>query len=95
MAAKLLLSIWGTYQALPFMEEGTSLGDGYIFNTLVIVMRWLWGYLAIGVLSWFAWRLCKMRSIQSATGVLYIMVFFVFVGELLSIYLYFKNGLII
>lgn len=95
MALKLLLSIWGTYQARPYMEEGTTLGDGYIFNTLIIIMRWLWGYLAIAVLSWFAWKLCRMRSIQSATGVLYIMVFFVFVGELLSIYLYLKNGLII
>ncbi len=70
-------------------------GDGYTFNWLVISMRWLWGYVALAVLSAFAWRLCRMRSIQSATGVLYIMVFFVFVGELISGYLYFKHGLAI
>lgn len=84
------LSTWG---AEPYLVEGTALGDGYTFNWLVITMRWLWGYGALGALSWFAWKLCRMRSIQSATGVLYIMVFFVFIGELLSAYLFFKHGL--
>ncbi len=95
LAAKLLFSAWQTWQSAPFLEEGTVLGDGYMFNWLVISMRWLWGYVALAILSWFAWRLCRMRSIQSATGVLYIMVFFVFVGELLSGYLFLKHGLAI
>lgn len=95
LGLKMLFSAYYTWQALPFLEEGTMLGDGYLFNWLVISMRWLWGYGALTVLSYFAWRLCRMRSIQSATGVLYIMVFFVFVGELLSAYLFLKNGLAI
>lgn len=92
-AAKCLASAWGTSAAADFLTEGTTLGDGYTFNWLVISMRWLWGYAALAILSVFAWKLCRMRSIQSATGVLYIMVFFVFIGELLSTYLYFKYGL--
>jgi hypothetical protein len=92
---KLLFSAFYTWQAWPYLSEGSVLGDGFIFNWLVISMRWLWGYGALLVLSYFAWRLCRMRSIQSATGVLYIMVFFVFIGELLSAYLYFKHGLAI
>jgi hypothetical protein len=86
------VSIWNTGE---FLVEGTTAGDGYIFNWIVVSMRWLWGYFALLVLSYFAWKLCRMRSIQSATGVLYIMVFFVFVGELLSSYLYLKHGLMI
>ena len=79
--------------ARPFLEEGTVLGDGYTFNWLFISMRYLWGYLAPLILSFFTFRLCKLRSIQSATGVLYIVEFFVIVGELISVYLMAKHGL--
>jgi hypothetical protein len=92
---KVVWSLWSTTQAVPYLVEGSTLGDGFLFNALVVTMRWLWGYLALAILSFFAWRLCRMRSIQSATGVLYIMVFFVFVGELLSGYLFLKHGLAI
>jgi hypothetical protein len=79
--------------AAPFLAEGSYLGDGYIYNWLFISMRWLWGYIAPLILSFFTFRLCKIRSIQSATGVLYIIEFFVIVGELISIYLMAKHGL--
>lgn len=79
--------------AAPFLEEGTQLGDGYTFNWLFITMRYLWGYVAPLILSFFTFRLCKLRSIQSATGVLYIVEFFVIVGELISVYLMAKHGL--
>lgn len=79
--------------ASPYLEEGTQLGDGYMFNWLFISMRYLWGYGAPFVLSLFTYRLCKLRSIQSATGVLYIVEFFVIVGELISVYLMSKHGL--
>lgn len=87
MGIKLLFSAKATWDASPYLMEGTELGGGFAFNWLMVSMRWLWGYAAMGILSYFAWRLCRMRSIQSATGVLYVMVFFVFVGELLSLYL--------
>lgn len=93
LSIKMVLSLISTWQATAYLTEGTMLGDGYMFNWLIVSMRWLWGYGALLVLSYFAWRLCRMRSIQSATGVLYIMVFFVFIGELLSAYLFFKHGL--
>lgn len=95
LAIKLVWSAWSTVEASAYVTEGATVGDGFLFNTIVITMRWLWGYLALSILSYFAWRLCRMRSIQSATGVLYIMVFFVFVGELLSGYLFLKHGLAI
>lgn len=79
--------------AKPYLEEGTLLGDGYMYNWLFVVMRYLWGYAAPLILSFFTFRLCKLRSTQSATGVLYIVEFFVIVGELISIYLMAKHGL--
>jgi hypothetical protein len=78
---------------VPFLVEGSLLGDGYLYNWLFVTMRYLWGYAAPLILSFFTFRLCKMRSIQSATGVLYIVEFFVIVGELISVYLMAKHGL--
>ncbi len=78
---------------MPYLEEGTMLGDGYMYNWLFISMRYLWGYAAPLILSFFTFRLCRLRSIQSATGVLYIVEFFVIVGELISVYLMSKHGL--
>ncbi|HXH75540.1 MAG TPA: hypothetical protein VNJ08_11275 [Bacteriovoracaceae bacterium] len=77
----------------PFLVPGNQLGDGYMFNWLFISMRYLWGYAAPLTLSFFTYRLCKLRSLQSATGVLYIVEFFVIVGELISVYLMAKHGL--
>lgn len=87
-SASVLLSV-----GLPYFEEGTMVGDGYMYNWLFVTMRWLWGYVAPLILSFFTFRLCKLRSIQSATGVLYIVEFFVIVGELISVYLMTKHGL--
>jgi len=79
--------------AAPYLQEGTTLGDGYMYNWLFISMRYLWGYAAPLILSLFTFKLCKIRSIQSATGVLYIIEFFVIVGELISVYILTKYGL--
>lgn len=79
--------------AKPYLDEGTQLGDGYMYNWLFVSMRYLWGYAAPLVLSFFTFRLCKLKSNQSATGVLYIVEFFVIVGELISVYLMAKHGL--
>lgn len=77
----------------PYLVEGSLLGDGYMYNWLFVSMRYLWGFVAPVILSFFTFKLCKLRSIQSATGVLYIVEFFVIVGELISIYLMAKHGL--
>lgn len=77
----------------PYLAEGSIVGDGYMYNWLFVSMRYLWGFVAPVILSFFTFRLCKIRSIQSATGVLYIVEFFVIVGELISVYLMAKHGL--
>ena len=69
------------------------MGAGYMFNWIVLVMRLTWGYLIIGIMSYFTWKLVKMRSIQSATGILYVMTFFVFIGELISTFFFYKYGM--
>ncbi len=94
----LMKIIWSTFNSLQnadYFAAGTMEAGGYAFNWMMLLMRYLWGYLVIGVMSYYTWRLVKIRSTQSATGILYAMTFFVFVGELISIYLHFTYGLYI
>lgn len=95
MLVKIIVSGISVWNAWDFFQNFTELGGGYAFNWLMLTMRVLWGYVVIGGMSYFTWRLVKMRSTQSATGVLYAMVIFVFIGELVSSYWLFKYGLFI
>lgn len=45
-------------------------------------LRWLLGLLVPGVLTFLAWRTTQLRNTQSSTGILYVVVVFLCVGEL-------------
>jgi len=68
----------------------------YLFGGtgVFVLMRWVWGLLAAVILSYFIWQTVKIRSTQSATGLLYILVLFVMTGEILSQYLAFFHGIV-
>jgi hypothetical protein len=51
---------------------------------LWLPLRWLLGFVAPLGLAWMAWRTARIRSTQSATGILYVVVIFCFLGELTS-----------
>jgi hypothetical protein len=51
---------------------------------LWLPVRWGLGFVAPLVLGWLAWQSTKIRSTQSATGILYVVVIFCFLGELTS-----------
>jgi hypothetical protein len=90
--------VWSAYSLkahYDFFEVDTQLGSGYAFNWMLLTMRVSFGYLVILGMSLFNWKLLKLRSIQSSTGILYAMTFFVFVGELVSMYMFLNHGLYI
>lgn len=93
LVVKVLWSSYALTQNLDFFQMGTELGSGYAFNWVMLLMRVSFGYIVIAGMSYFNWRLVRMRSIQSSTGVLYAMTFFVFIGELISSFLFFNYGL--
>jgi hypothetical protein len=68
-------------------------GDGWEALTaldrdlLFFLFRILWGIVGPVALSYFVFHTAKMRSNQAATGLLYVALIFVLVGELLSAYL--------
>ena len=42
--------------------------------------------------GWMAWQAARIRSTQSATGILYVVVIFCFLGELTSLLLQSSSG---
>ncbi len=53
-------------------------------SSLWLPVRWLVGFIAPLGLCWMAWQTARIRSTQSATGILYVAVIFCFLGELTS-----------
>jgi hypothetical protein len=61
----------------------------YVFSIegIFLWQRLLFGLLGPAVLAWMTWETAKLRSTQSATGILYVDLFMVVVGELVAKYL--------
>ncbi|HEX2798147.1 MAG TPA: hypothetical protein VHQ44_00600, partial [Thermoanaerobaculia bacterium] len=87
--------------ALGLVARGSTGGGGEALAELLDPMRdgfffWsrvTWGLLAPLVLAPFVVKTARMRSNQAATGLLYVGVVFVLVGELLAAYLTRRSGL--
>jgi hypothetical protein len=47
-----------------------------------ILLRWSFGIVGVAVTLWMAWQTLKIPNTQSATGILYVAVIGVFIGEL-------------
>ncbi len=54
---------------------------------LFVVLRWSFGLFGVLGLVWMAWQTLKIPNTQSATGILYVAVIGVFVGELTGLLL--------
>jgi hypothetical protein len=66
----------------------------YIFSVSGVFFwqRVLFGLVGPGLLSYLTWETAKIRSTQSATGILYVDFFAVVVGEVLAKYLLLATG---
>jgi hypothetical protein len=51
---------------------------------LMLLVRWAVGFAGVLALTWMTWRTARIRSTQSATGILYVVVIFCFLGELIG-----------
>src|SRR3954454_13823479 len=61
-------------------------------TVLLLVVRWALGFVGPLVLGWMAYETAKIRSTQSATGILYVVVILCFLGELTGQLLLYKTG---
>ncbi len=57
--------------------------------------RALFGFILPTILSWMVWECVKIRSNQSATGILYVVLAFVLIGELIAKQLLVSSRLLI
>jgi hypothetical protein len=88
-----LLDVLGAALVLRMAVAGAALwswtAEHSLFNlgnetVLWLPLRWGLGFLGPLVLGWMAWESARIRSTQSATGILYVVVIFCFLGELTS-----------
>jgi hypothetical protein len=61
-------------------------------ETFMVVLRWTAGIIGTTVLTWMTWQTLKIPNTQSATGILYVAVVAVFIGELTSLLLSGSTG---
>ncbi len=81
-AAAIAVSVQALISGVGLAAE-LSAGAQVSANWLVfIVLRWSFGVLGVLALLWMAWRTLEIPNTQSATGILYVAVIGVFVGEL-------------
>jgi hypothetical protein len=62
--------------------------------TVLLLARFGMGFLAAGIATYMTWKTAQIRSTQSATGILYIAMIFVLFGELMSLVLRERYGVI-
>jgi hypothetical protein len=72
----------------------TELGTSTVETEMMLWLpaRWFLGFVGPVVLGWMAWETARIRSTQSATGILYVVVIFCFLGELTALLLLSKTG---
>ncbi|MCI0682594.1 MAG: hypothetical protein L0Y71_10860 [Gemmataceae bacterium] len=88
LALRVALALWGLW--LWTAERPLATLD--VETLLWLSARWLLGILAPLALGWMAWETARIRSTQSATGILYVVVIVCFLGELTSLLLLEKTG---
>jgi hypothetical protein len=79
------LWLWNTSRAGPAESE----------LWLWLPIRWLLGLVGPLALGWMAWETARIRSTQSATGILYVVVIVSYLGELTSQLLVEKTGMLL
>lgn len=86
-----IANFWHTfYQALVIGSSASTHMD--VSDLALIFFQQLSEYIANPIISYFAYKLCLLRSTQSATGLFYVMVFFALISEMLSLYLLYTKG---
>lgn len=64
-------------------------------NGLFVLVRALFGFVAPAVFVALTWRCIQIRSNQSATGILYVTLAFVLIGEIIAWHFLVSDGLIL
>ena len=91
LGARTLLACLGLYWWTGYSQATSLEAD----TLLWLAVRWLVGLIGPAILGWMAWETARIRSTQSATGILYVVVIMTYLGELTSLLLLEKTGFIL
>jgi hypothetical protein len=89
--ARVALAMLGLWTWTGHLESGRLERE----LVLLLPVRWVIGFVLPLVLGWMAYETARIRSTQSATGILYVAVVFCFLGELTSQLLLDKTGYVL
>lgn len=91
LVVRLAVSGWGVASGL---REGPLLSslEPIPWEAIILCQRLLFGFVGALVLAVLIRKTVALRSTMSATGLLYIAILFVWVGEFLSLYLWSSTG---
>jgi protein NrfD len=95
MALRVLVVAAAIFVAIASWEPGLGPSFRHYFFSVAGIFFWqrvLFGLVGPAVLSYLTWETAKIRSTQSATGILYVDFFTVVVGEVLAKYLFLATG---
>lgn len=88
-----ILKLWNECAEIFFTDANYGPDPFDVSLISLFIFQQLSCYLALPVLSLFSYKLCKIRSTQSATGLFYVMVFFALISEMISVYFFMTKGL--
>ncbi len=88
----MLLAILAIHGPDWMSADGGLLRALVLGDALFVAVRAVLGVAAPLGLAWMTWKTVQIRSIQSATGILYAAIVFVLFGELISLYLSLSTG---
>lgn len=74
----------GAVEGMALWGSPVFSGAGGSMDFVFTLMRYLFGILAPGVMAWMVWQCLKIKSNQSATGILYAISALVLIGEIAS-----------
>ena len=87
LLARLVVSAWGFTMSLEAGRRFVGVGEPIPWELLILSQRLLFGFGGAIILAIMIRKTVALRSTMAATGLLYIAILFVWVGEFLSIYL--------
>ena len=84
---------WAAARAWDSLLAPTFASYVFSIDGIFLWQRALFGLLGPAVLAWMTWETARLRSTQSATGILYVDFFMVIVGEVVAKYLLLTTAL--
>lgn len=90
----LLRTLWAILMTLMHLSAWSFVKNYVQLISIFTFQRWAYGLILPPIFAWMIYQTARIRSTQSATGILYAAMVVTLMGELIGIYLWIHRGLI-